>query len=496
MIDKMKRILKRNDIIKVLITALFIMLPVTDVLRTTFIKDVEILNISIVEFLNFLLIGIPFLLTIGKLDKKAKKWLGVCFLIFVLYMFLHIKNIYSFNIDIFTKANPNFVIEMYYIIRVYVLPILLIIVLLNNKDIFNKNYYLNVLKYLIITISGLIILTNIFRFSYSSYDDEFGLINRTNFFDIFNHNGSAKELLTCGLFNSANQISIILFMLLPLNIYNFYTKKRLSSLFLVLIQTISMIIVGTKVAAIGSILVVVATLLMYLFFVIIKKEKKNNTYLLYHIIILIITTVVILISPFTQVMLEKHDSSEPQERIDYAYSKLEEDLTDEEFVTLLKEYNGVFKIGSVFYKLYPIEKDIDFWKMVAKRDNRLNVDYRVIKNDIIKRVIERNNNVGDKLFGIGYTSNFVDIETDYLYQNYLFGIMGLIILVGVYVFIYAKNILDFFKGNNFNYRGGLKILTSFLGLAGCAFSGHLFGWVSPMIILATTLVIGRLSNND
>ena len=496
--DKLTRILKRENIIKILITSLFVLLPIIDVLRQTFIKDIELLNISIIEFINFLLIGISFLLTIPKINKKKKLFLLAYILSFLVYLFFHIQNIYNFNIDIFTKANPNFIVEIYYIIRVYILPILLIIVLFSNRDIFNKGYYLNILKYLIIVISGSIIVTNIFRFSYSSYDDEIGLINRTNFFDIFTYTGKPKELLTCGLFNSANQISIILFMLLPLNIYNLYNKRNIKSLLLVLTQTISMIIVGTKIAALGSLLVIVATLFAYIFFIIIKKEKINKKYLYHHLIVLTITIVIISISPFSRVMKdsitsENNFKNEPQERIDYAYGKLEENLTDKEVVKLLTEYNGVFKISGMFYKLYPIENDIEFWISLAKRNNHLNNDYRIIKNDIIKRVIERNNNKNDKYFGIGYTSNFVDIETDYLYQNYLFGIVGIVLFIGIYIFFYIQNILKLFKGRYFKYEYSLRILSSFLGLIGCIFSGHLFGWTSPMIILATTLCIGRVN---
>lgn len=489
----------KNKIIKILITTVFILLPIIDILRATPVKDIEVFNIALIEFINFILIGTSFLLTIPKINKKKKIFLISYILAFILYLLFHIKNIYNFDINIFLKANPNFIIEIYYIVRVYILPILLVIVLFGNRDIFNKEYYLKILKYLIIAISGTIIVSNIFRFSYSSYDDEMGLINKTNFFDVFTYKGKFKELLTCGLFNSANQISIILFMLLPINLYNLYNKTNKQNLFYVLIQIISMIIIGTKISALGSLLVLIATLFVYFFFIIIKKEKINENYLLNHLILLIITISVLAISPFNKVLrstINNEDNfvNEKEETIKYAYNKLEEDLTDKEVVELLTEYNGVFKISGMFYKLYPIENDTEFWLTIAKRDNHLNNNYRVIKNDIIKRVIERNDNKQDKLFGIGYTSNFIDIETDYLYQYYLFGIIGSILFIGVYIYFYIQNIFKLFKGKYFKYEYCLRILSSFLGLVGCIFSGHLFGWTTPMIILATSLCIGRVND--
>lgn len=493
------KLLTRNNIIKILITALFLLFPVIDILRSTPIKDIEIFNIAIIEFINFILIVASFILTIPKINKKKKILLTIYIISFIIYLIFHVINIYNFNTNIFLRANPNYIIEIYYIIRVYILPILLIIILFSNRDIFNKEYYLKILKCLIIEISGLILLCNLFRFSYSSYDDEIALINKTSFYDIFNYKGKAKDLLTCGLFNSANQISIILFMLLPLNIYNLMNKKNKYSFMILLLQTISMIIIGTKVAAMGSVLVLIVTLLVYFFFIFIKKEKLNKKYLTYHLITLIITTIFIFLSPFYQVMkssITNQDNfiNEDPEIINYVKQRLDEDLTDEEFVELLTKHNGVFKISSMFYRMYPIEKDIEFWDILARRDSRLNNDYRIIKSDIIKRVKERNNNqTRDSLLGIGYTSNFMDIEKDYIYQYYLFGIIGIILLIGVYIYFYIQNVFKLFKGNYFMYEYCLRILASFLGLVGCYFSGHLFGWTSPMIVLATTLCIGRVN---
>lgn len=489
---------KRNKIIKSLITLLFIFLPIIDILRSTFIKDIEILNISVIEFVNFLLIGIAFLLTLPKINKKKKIFLIIYLAFFLIYMIFHIFNIYQFNTNILEDAKPNLIIESYYIIRVYILPILLIVILFSNREIFNKEYYIKTLKYLIITISGTIVISNFLGYSYSSYDDEFDLINRSRFFDIFNYSGKAKELLTCGFFNSANQISIILFMLLPFNIYNLNDKSNLKNFILVILQIFSMIIIGTKTAAIGALLIALITLFAYIFFLIIRKDCLEKKYLCYHLIILFITIAIFFVSPFYSMMKssitnEDNFVNEEEDDIEYAYNMLEIEMSDEEIKNILVEYNGVFKISSMFYKIYPIENDIEFWIKIAKRENSLNNDYRVLKTDIIKRVVQRNNNKEDKLFGIGYCSQFPDIEVDYLYQYYLFGIFGCILLIGVYIYFFGMNIVKLFHGKYFRYEYFLRIFTSFLGLVGCYFSGHLFGWTSPMIILATTLCIGRVN---
>ena len=58
----------------------------------------------------------------------------------------------------------------------------------------------------------------------------------------------------------------------------------------------------------------------------------------------------------------------------------------------------------------------------------------------------------DNLFGIGYTSNLVDMERDYVYQYYLFGIFGIILLILIYIFFYIFNVLKIFDSKYFNYN--------------------------------------------
>ena len=178
---------RKEKIVKFLITTLFILLPIMDMIRATWIVDVEIFNISIIEFINLLLIGIPFCITIPKMKKKHLKFLGVFFLFVALYIGIHVYNTYKFDISLLPLATHNWLVETYYIIRIYLLPILLIITLFENKDIFNKKYYYGIVKYLIIFISSEIVLLNIFRFSYGTYADELHpyVINNSSFIDIF-----------------------------------------------------------------------------------------------------------------------------------------------------------------------------------------------------------------------------------------------------------------------------------------------------------------------
>ncbi len=491
---------RKGKIVKFLITTLFILLPIMDMIRATWIVDVEIFNISIIEFINLLLIGIPFCITIPKMKKKHLKFLGVFFLFVALYIGIHVYNTYKFDISLLPLATHNWLVETYYIIRIYLLPILLIITLFENKDIFNKKYYYGIVKYLIIFISSEIVLLNIFRFSYGTYADELHpyVINNSSFIDIFNTTSGYKKLLTVGLFSSANQISIILFMLLPLNAYNLYLKQDFKSFLLILIQGMAMIIIGTKVAAIGVFAGLLGTMVMYFFFVILKRDKLKKKYLIYQVLSIIILFGILWVSPFRQYYIHRSDlgnyeNDMTEEEAMAIRDKVNIEMDTTELVELLTTYQSVFKIDSVFYELYPIENDKYFWVTMALRDRKLNNNYRDLKHNITKRIVARNSNKLDNLFGIGFTSNILDMERDYVYQYYLFGIFGIILLVLIYIFFFVYNILKIFDGKYFNYSFCILLVPAFFGLVACYFSGHLFGWVNPMLILGMTLCIGRVN---
>lgn len=494
----------KDRIIKYSISLVFILLPLIDIIRVTDLKDIEIFNLSLIEFVNIFLISIGFITTVIKNKFKFKKHVIVYVALLGIYLVLHCLHIYHFNTSIYEKANPNFFVELYYIFRVYILPLMLIITLWKNKDIFNKQYYLGIVKYLVCFISGLIVVLNIFRFSYSSYPEGVAdyFVNNTNFFDVFTYNDNFRHLFTMGLFPSANQISIILVMLLPINIYNLYASKKVRDLLLVVLQVSSMIIVGTKVASIGSILIVFGTLILYLLFVLFFKEKLNKKYLIMYLLIVTFSVSMFYISPFrhmlsSDVSFSSGQSNQGEEQADdelLIYKKLDDNLSDDEFEQLLNDNNGTFKIASVFYELYPIKSDREFWLNMAKRDKKLNNDYRILKADIIDRIEEKNNNKLDSILGLGYTIDFMDIERDYVYQYYLFGIVGFLILIGPYITLFIYNFVNVFNKYNFRYEYCLCLISSFFGLILCYFSGHLFGWTSPMIILSLTLCVEKEGN--
>lgn len=478
--------MKRDKIIKILITTFFVLLPFLDMLRTTSFKDIEVFNIALIELINIVLIGAALILTLTKVSKKKTIFLFSYLLLVGVYIFLHYNNIIKFDANIYSNANFNFLSETFYILRVYVLPLILIYVLVCNRDIFNKEYYFKIGKWLIGIISISIISLNILKLSYISYNDNSGHI-LYNVFDYFLYQGDYKQLASRGFFDSANELSAILFMLMPLNIYMLYKEQKKLNVVLYVGQFLAMVLLGTRTAAYGAMLISVVSGICYLALVFLKKEKNSSKFNTMFVVSALPCIAFLCISPF---MLGRITEGTPDFSVKDATAYKEIATTDiKKLDKLIEKYQSEYLINDYFLKIYPIKKDPEFWLKMIKRDKALNNNSRIMKTDILKRIYERNDNKTDKYFGMGYTLNFIDIERDYYYQFYLFGIVGMIVLMGPYFAILGYLVflgIKYFK-NNFKLKTILAGMSVVLGLLIAYYSGHVFGWVSPMMILTFTL---------
>ena len=474
--------MKKDKIIKVLITILLIELPFLDMLRTTAFKDIELFGITLIELVNILLIGLALILTLTKVKLKEIIKLGIYLLLVGVYIYLHYQNIIKFDTNIFPDANFNFITETFYILRVYVLPLMLLYVLLNNKDIFNKEYYFKIIKWVIGIISFSIIVLNILKLSYISYGEGNKHI-LYNMFDYFLYQGDYKQLASRGFFDSANELSAILFMLMPVNIYLLYKEGKKFNVVLFVSQFLAMILLGTRTAAFGGAIISVAALVCYFIVTYMKKEKLNNWFITTLTICALVCTSYMCISPFMFGRLNDGNYSFAVQN-QKAYDDLES-IDEEDIDALIHKYQSEYLINEYFLEMYPVKGDKEFWLNCAKRDKALNNDNRRMKTDILNRIMERNDNPNDKLFGLGYTLNFIDLERDYYYQYYLFGIIGLLLFIFPYFYLLIKNIVIALKNfkKNLSFKTLLCFMSPMLGLLIAYYSGHVFGWVSPMMYL-------------
>lgn len=482
----------KDKTIKILISLQFILFPFLDMLRTTNFKNIEFLGISLIEFVNILIIGTALILTLIKMIKRKKIYifgLVLYLIICLLYILFHYKHIITFDTTIFERASFNFITETFYICRVYILPLMLLFVLYNNRDILDKKFYLKISKIVIAIISFSIVILDFFKISYISYSANHDFVSH-NFIDYFLYSGDYKLLSARGWFDSANELSAILLMLFPINIYSLYKEQSKFNIILFIAQFLAMIILGTRTAALGSVMICIAIGISYIFLVIIKQEKYNYTFVKNFGIISLVCAAYMCISPFMfgRINDSNYDFSVQNES---AYKEIEDikNIEDEEELEeIFAKYSSEYLINEAFLKMYPITNDKEFWISMAKRDRALNNNSRIMKTDILARVKERNNNSMDTYYGLGYTLNFMDIERDYVYQYYLFGIFGLILFICPYFILLIISLVKVLK-HLFDY---IKIptiiffMSPVLGLTIAYLSGHVFGWVSPMMFLVFT----------
>lgn len=474
--------MKREKIIKYFAILIIIFIIILNMLRNTSAYNYKLFNISLLELFWIILVSIPFILTI---KEKKKNYAFVYLILLIIYLLLHSVNIVRFNVSIFPFSNINIYKEIYYILRIYTLPLMFLYVLLENKDIFNKDFYFKTAKIIICIMTFSILILNILKLSFISYDLNNEFI-KYNIFDFFLYKGDSQMLTSRGWFSSANEISAILFCLMPVNLYLLYKNNSIKSLILVLIQGLVMVLVGTRVSAIGALLMTIFSFLLYF----VTNKNKNNDYIKNLIISIVFISIVLVISPFD--FKERFENITIQVSDEAKY--FAENANNDNIEEIVNKYKYEYRINDYFLDIYPVSLDKEFWINIINRDNSLNNNNRILKKDIENRIVYLNNNKYDYLLGIGYTSNIPDIERDYVYQFFIFGILGIIILIGPYIFINIKILINSLK--QFKYENLLCLASVFSILAVAYLSGHVLGWSFPMFILVFITGLNSVLGSD
>ncbi len=425
-------------------------------------------------------------LIINKNSHKNIKYILIYYLILIIYGIFHHLNALNFTSLIPNNFNYNYLSEILQLFKLST-PVIFIYTLyysnLNSKD------YLDIIKTWIIIICGSIILTNIFKISLSSY----GSIRiKYNIFEWFFHNYSYYETASKGFFMYPNQISSIISLIIPITIY-YYFNNKISLIYLVMLL-LSSLMLGTRVSNLGSIAIFIALILAFIFINLIKKHKLPIKNILKCIIISIIYLLILPISPAIN-RYKTYDFLETKEFIAYLdpeylnSSKYQEDL---EYIE--NNYKELLIKESFIKESYPYKYDPEFWLNILNKDINKRANYRYVEIAMVKRVIEINNNKLDILLGITNSrlQNIFNIERDFLVQYYAYGIIGLIIILGIYFIILFKNIINLFK--KFNYFNTCLIASTLLLFLTSYLSGNILSQISCFIPLLTIISM-NLKNN-
>lgn len=408
------------------------------------LTGLKILHHNLTNLVIVIFVGLIFILTIYYYHNSRKylKYLLLYYLLCLIYLLLSFWHSQSFNSYI---PNEYSLFSEFLTILKLVMPITFLYSLYYQK--LPKKYYLFIIRSWIIFISGLIIITNIFKVSLASYGD--GLI-KYNIFSWYKkpyYVDSASK----GYFMYANQIAII--MLLLLIVISYYVINNKYSFIYVFLLGLAMLMLGTRVSSLGGFLTLLFITLFYLLICLLKKKPlQKRSFGLF--IILFLWLLILPISPFynRQLELNKPKINQVMGEVDsnQTIESKEEVSSKQEYVW--GHYNPEYLPSYFFTDYYNIEYDEDFWYDFVQKYPAYQMNYRLIEKSIIKRMMQINNNKLDILLGISNVriQNVVNLERDFVLQYYAFGIIGSLILLLIYVILTIYYLYLFFKNQTFD----------------------------------------------
>lgn len=438
-----KEKVKKESILNVVTLSFLFLLPIfsTTYFHNNYTTLFEVIMICLI-FLATLLIFTD--------SRKNSKYIFLYYLLCLIYLFIN-----YFRADNFYSLVPgNFnynVFEEFTTLLKLMMPITFLYSLYYQKIEYKK--YLLVLKVWVVLICGSIIITNLFKISLSSYSER--LITK-NIFE-WNINNYYQETASKGLFMYANQEAVIMLLMLLVFVYDSIYKNKKSLIYLFLL-VISMLMLGTRVSAVGGFLTLICAYLFYIIYCLYKKEKFNKSSL-FAIIIIIFWGGLLPISPYANRSIElstvqgtNEEDVINTEDIKKAYNiedNLKKNVQDENFeiAYVYNNYNPNYLPKVFFEEYYPIEYDYKFWYDFVKNTSIYDMNYRLIEESIIQRVVKVNDNPFDVFFGISNVriQNIVNIERDFVLHYYSFGIIGSFILLFIYLLMLVYGIYTFFK---------------------------------------------------
>ncbi len=422
-----------------------------------------------------LFVIIPFVCFLTILKRKATRITTLAYCLTVLLYFLaHCYSVKNLMPKLFLTDNFRFSVyqELIYIIRL-TLPLVMIVqfILLNPS--------IRELKQICCILSGLIsipiLLGDLFVFGLSTYYGK-TTANIFSWFTGIYEWYPPRTLASKFFFSEGNTIGILLFMLLPI-LYYFLTcaqtkKEKHMIAGLIFIQSLSMQILGTRVATYGAIIIPVIFTILYItdhFFV--KSTPLKN-----HIIFFCLSETLLCSGLLNYTPAVQNQKTDSKNDVALLSNKAGQEGRDElnrltgDIVRYSEEWRNFYvymfetyginarfiqSVPSMYYtEYYSYQHDPEFWTYVTleipvfERVNGRQVE-RIFYNYKFQELTAK-----EKLLGMGF-SNFMNgsivLEQDFLQQYYSFGAFGEILLcipwmiciIAVVIKILQKNLKMF-----------------------------------------------------
>ncbi len=452
------------------------------------ILDFHFFYNSISTLIRVLAIGLLFLIIfIFYASSKERKILIAYFLALLFYIILHIVNVNHFNVPFIKEINN--INEILYFLKMSMN--VLIIYSIYKLQLDKKKFY-NLIYLSSFIMAFIIVIANILKIGYTSYDF---FHPKYNIFDWFKESVPFASASTKGYFHLTNQIAAIFILYLPIMLINLKEKVTMPKVITIILTIASLFMLGTRVSTYSVFIILIVALIVYLVTAIIR-EPFSKMYTLSLVLFFLLSISLYRVCPllsrnsYYDTLFSEKETSKENNEFKELDSKEKNELNDTEF----KKYLGYFNIDSDFYNTYyPLENDRAFYENYLTLGVKIN-DTRFLERKIIERVEELNDNQADIFLGIGYdrVMHIFNIESDYVMQYYALGILGVIILLGVNIFLLM---LMGFKclfnlKRYFNYENMMLLFSIAYFLLSTYFTGNILNAISTIIPIS--LVIGYL----
>lgn len=515
-----------------LLLVFMILQPFLDIYRQIIGEKWDVLGFSLVTIIRMLFISSLFVITVIKQVKARDKNVKIIFIyliIMLIYTILHVFNSTlfwdNFAVNNTSKAQGIYE-EILYVFRL-LWPICFLYVIYASKLDYKRA--IKTISISVFVISIVIVVTNILKISHVAYSNNTEYIkdNIFGWFDGAFDKYYYTQLTSKGWFTGANEISAVLLFTLPIVLYN-ASKKKISLFDIgILLQVVAMIMIGSRTASLGWILVYAATLILYVVMQIIRKLEINKIFLIKCLIIFGFGIFLTLHSPIVkrykyfetyEKIYNQNLESVPNYKLQYAkriingenlileYAQMVENKTfilnkkidtniflaayeNNDTSTLrkliiedyiLSVYAGHYISSLYIENIYPYYNDPEFWIDVFEMPFKIKSDNRELGQLIVKRMKEKNNNaVMDTLLGCSFStlkSRDIFVERDFISHYYSLGIIGMLLFILPYAIILILEILSIIKSyeNKLWVHNIVMCATLLIAILIGFWGGHLF----------------------
>ena len=548
--EKIKHIINEKVVLTLLI-GLVVLQPVFDLdyLIADWLDQFGLPRLSTI--IRFIIIPLLVLFVfIHDKHKKSTVILGGFYgVALAIYFYFHCQN----AIEVFPKLYfpSNFYFDTFQELT-YVLTLTLPYALIYCFYKMDTNDYL---VQMVVTASSLLTAVPIFigdivPFGLSTYVGKTKGNFLSWFYLIFDESHEIPKYYTSKFFfKEGNTIGILMFMVLPLLYYYFHHAKKkehkIGYGILIFIHSLSMMILGTRVATYGAVLVPAAYLVLCVFFSLLKKESWSKSTLLFTAISTLILGLILSYSPAV-----KNQQIDAKNDLALAENGMADQGRNElanNRITVIKEsdpaYIHMFEVYGIkaryaqsiskeyYLDYYDYRLDPYFWvEMILNRPLEERVGGRNIQKIFFEykwndgrldiKLDPNGNEEGDNVqtiyfngcnftspclttmnraLGLGYSTfmnGSIVLEKDFVQQYYTFGPLGAFLLLSPWIGLTLVGVFLLFKyfKVNFNLLNACYAMAVVFAFGSGFMSGHVLDQflTSTMMALFVAILLKRM----